>query len=108
MTAELFNIVGTDVGAVQGYFTGGGIVEAEEEGAYVSVRRLGGEGRRRRGEEVLIVDFPPPEGPTIETFMPGSISNVRSLKIVTLGLVGYENATNPLTENIHCPYHVRI
>jgi hypothetical protein len=50
----------------------------------------------KKGGGGLMVDFPPPEGPTMETFMPGSISKVRSLKIITLGLVGYENPTTSL------------
>lgn len=40
-----------------------------------------------------MVDFPPPDGPTMDTFVPGSTSNDRSLKMVTRGLVGYANAT---------------
>jgi hypothetical protein len=35
-----------------------------------------------------MVDLPPPEGPTIETLVPGSTSNERSLKMVTRGRVG--------------------
>jgi hypothetical protein len=91
VATELFDVVGADVGAVEGYFARGGVVEAEEEGAYVSARVL----LKREGGG-LMVDFPPPEGPTMETFMPGSISKVRSLKIITLGLVGYENPTTSL------------
>lgn len=53
VTAELLDVVGTDVGAVEGYFAGGGIVKAEKEGAYVSVRRLSGEGRGGRGRRYL-------------------------------------------------------
>ena len=56
------------------------------------------------------MDFPPPEGPTMETFMPGSISNERSLKILTLGLVGYEKPTNmsATVVLVFGPYHFRI
>ena len=40
-----------------------------------------------------MVDFPPPEGPTMETFVPGATSKDRLLKILTFGRVGYANAT---------------
>jgi len=45
------------------------------------------------------VDFPPPEGPTIATLVPGSTENERPSKILTRGRVGYENPTRTLISN---------
>jgi hypothetical protein len=55
-----------------------------------------------------MVDFPPPEGPTMDTFVPGAISKERSLKIRTNGLVGYAKATVSSVFIFVHAYHVQI